>query len=33
VPFKVAPVGIVASLVAVIGMFALASLFIRLDFL
>jgi putative membrane protein len=33
VPFRVAPVGIVASLVAVIGLFALAGLFIRLDFL
>ena len=33
VPFRVAPVGIIASLVAVIGLFALASLFIRLDFL
>ena len=33
VPFRVAPVGIIASFVAIIGMFALASLFIRLDFL
>ena len=33
VPFRVAPVGIIASLVAVIGLFALAGLFVRLDFL
>ena len=33
VPFRAAPVGIVASLVALIGLLAFVSLFIRLDFL
>jgi putative membrane protein len=33
VAFRTAPVGIIAALVALIGLLALASLFIRLDFL
>jgi putative membrane protein len=33
VPFRVAPVGLIASLVGVIGILAFASLFIRMDFL
>jgi putative membrane protein len=33
VSFRVAPVGVIAALVAVIGLLAFASLFIRLDFL
>jgi putative membrane protein len=33
VPFRVAPVGIIAALVGLIGVLALASLFFRLDFL
>src|SRR5687767_9638866 len=33
VPFRVAPVGVIAGLVAAIGLLAFASLFVRLDFL
>ena len=33
VPFRAAPVGVIASLVGVIGVLAFVSLFIRLDFL
>ena len=33
VPFRVAPVGVIAALVGVIGLLAFASLFTRLDFL
>lgn len=33
VPFRAAPVGVIASLVAILGGFAFVSLFIRLDFL
>jgi putative membrane protein len=33
VPFRVAPVGVIATLVALIGLVTLASLFVRIDFL
>ena len=33
VPFRAAPVGVIAALVGVIGVLAFVSLFIRLDFL